>query len=141
MTSVSQQAGLSLILELLHKTSRRFQHGESTDAPSTDVGDNVTLFGAAGGCVAGEQAVQSLWHNAAVHLGGSGATAIYEVLSSHIEDGLAYVAAIERIARPDGRVIVLRVTSVFRCFAGEWQLVHRHADPYRESPFEAQHVG
>jgi ketosteroid isomerase-like protein len=133
MTTETQPTELDRILEVTHAWSRRFQEGGATFDP----GSLASIFGAKGGCVVGQDAVRRLSANASVALGGHGATPAYEVLVSHVDGDLAYIAGIERVTRPGGPEMRLRITHVYQRIGGEWAMVHRHADEYRESPFEA----
>ena len=58
----------------------------------------------------------------------------FERVATHVADGLACVAEVERFQATAGgsdhlASISLRVTSVDRKEEGIWRLVHRHADP------------
>lgn len=57
-----------------------------------------------------------------------------ELVEKYVSDNLARIAELEsgeaKVAgSPDMTRISVRVTSVFRLEAGDWKLVHRHADP------------
>lgn len=63
-----------------------------------------------------------------------GQNANVELIEKYVSHGLACVAEVEsgeaRVAGSEGMIkISVRVTSVFRLEAGNWKLVHRHADP------------
>jgi ketosteroid isomerase-like protein len=58
----------------------------------------------------------------------------YETIEKRVTPELAYVVRVERAeakvgGRKDSAPIALRVTTIFRPEAGEWKIVHRHADP------------
>lgn len=133
MNTQSKSTELQRILAITTEWSRRFQKGGA----NFDPGPLESIFGAKGGCVVGGDAVRGLSANASAALGGHGSVPRYEVMSSHIEEGMAFLAGVENIVTPGGPGMKLRFTHVYRCEEGNWVLVHRHADPYRESPFEA----
>jgi ketosteroid isomerase-like protein len=63
-----------------------------------------------------------------------GRNANAELIEKYVSDSLACVAEVEsgeaKVAGGEGMTkISVRVTSVFRLEAGNWKLVHRHADP------------
>jgi ketosteroid isomerase-like protein len=63
-----------------------------------------------------------------------GQNANVELIEKYVSHDLACVAEVEsgvaRVAGSEGMIrISVRVTSVFRLEAGNWKLVHRHADP------------
>lgn len=63
-----------------------------------------------------------------------GQNAKAELIEKYVSDNLACVAEVEsgeaKIAGSEEMIkISVRVTSVFRLEAGNWKLVHRHADP------------
>lgn len=71
---------------------------------------------------------------AAARMRESGAKVEIEYLASPASGDLAYTVAIERsrvlvTGADEPAPMALRVTHLFRREAGEWKLVHRHADP------------
>jgi len=63
-----------------------------------------------------------------------GRNAHVELIEKYVSESLACVAEVEsgeaKVAGSDEMIKVsVRVTSVFRLEAGNWKLVHRHADP------------
>jgi ketosteroid isomerase-like protein len=61
----------------------------------------------------------------------------YEVIGAGASGDLAYIVGYEHITASVGgaepEAYDLRVTTVFRHEAGQWKIVHRHADPMPES--------
>jgi len=58
----------------------------------------------------------------------------FENIIKHVSGDLGYIVEIERFHAkigdsPEAGPIALRVTSILRREAGEWKVVHRHADP------------
>lgn len=60
----------------------------------------------------------------------------YEVIAADVSGDLAYVVCIERTVGSfrgsEVRPYALRVTTIFRREGGEWKVVHRHADSFKE---------
>jgi ketosteroid isomerase-like protein len=61
----------------------------------------------------------------------------YEVVAAGVSGDLGYIVGIEHTTASIGGAAPapysLRVTTVFRREAGEWRVVHRHADPAPDS--------
>ena len=97
--------------------------------------EDVTIFGAFGGYERGWEAVQSRLAWAASQFRGG--TWACEQLVVHFGADVGYIVGIERthasIGGSPGRQD-LRVTHIFRRVNGEWQMVHRHADPLTAPP-------
>lgn len=131
MSSAAEQE----IIELCERASTLFQHGDNSgmSALYSDTED-VTLFGAKGGCAKGRQAVEKITSGASASL-GKGGKAQYEIVSMVVEGTLAYFTAIERIDVAAEGLASLRVTNILRRENGSWRILHRHADVFRESPF------
>jgi ketosteroid isomerase-like protein len=94
-------------------------------------GGDVTIFGAFGDGVLGrEELVRRLAWAAARFDGGELA---YEPMAAQASGDLGYAVGIERgrgrVGGQGPHEMALRVTHVFRREAGQWRLVHRHADP------------
>ncbi len=94
--------------------------------------DDVTAFFGWGGYERGWAAVSQRWDWAARQFQGGGPVA-YEDLTTVAAPGLVVTTHVERIpARVAGADAPIewanRVTHVFRLEAGEWRLVHRHAN-------------
>jgi hypothetical protein len=133
MKAEPQTTELARILEITHAWSQRFQDGAGNLDPGPD---EVSLFGAKGGCTVGREAVLRLSAAASRSLGGHGARPVYDVLASYIEGDMAFIAGREHVVQPAGGILTLRITHVYRRVDGVWTMVHRHADAYQESPFE-----
>ncbi len=95
-------------------------------------GDEVTLSGGLGGAIAKGwmQVSARLDWVATQYVEGS---RTHEEVSRCVGQDLAYVVLRETIAfksPADGRTMVqeLRVTQIFRREAGQWRILHRHAD-------------
>jgi ketosteroid isomerase-like protein len=93
--------------------------------------EEVTLFGALGPVEQGWQAATDTWR----WVGGKfsvGGPATIEHLAAAQSGDLAYTAGFERRTTSiDGGPVeekVLRVTHIYRRSAGQWRLIHRHAD-------------
>jgi ketosteroid isomerase-like protein len=120
--------------------SGTFRQGDSSGFDALySRSDDVTLFGAAGGCGRGRAEVDRIGQGAASALGRGGSSS-YEVLALRVSGDLAYVAAKQQIQPPENGAdadvgMAMRVTQVFAREDGVWRLLHRHADPLRESPF------
>jgi ketosteroid isomerase-like protein len=123
------------LLARLDEVSTQFQHGDDSGMEAFYADrDDVTLFGALGGCARGRESVEKVLQGAARNLAREG-TARYEVVTMQIEGTLAYVVGVDRIEPAAEGLADLRVTNIFRKEQGEWRLMHRHADAFRESPF------
>lgn len=61
----------------------------------------------------------------------------YDVIAAGVSGDLAYIAGTERTTAAVGGAAPesyeLRATTIFRREAGEWKIVHRHADPMPNS--------
>ncbi|HLF78123.1 MAG TPA: nuclear transport factor 2 family protein [Dehalococcoidia bacterium] len=140
MTTHRTKTDEELILAAMDGASEAFRRGDASGFEALySRSDDVTLFGAQGGCVRGRADVDTIGHGAASALGRGGSSS-YEVLALRVSGDLAYVAAKQRIQPPENHSdvgIVMRVTQVFAREAGVWRLLHRHADRYEDSPFGA----
>jgi ketosteroid isomerase-like protein len=98
-------------------------------------GQPVTLFGAAF-TATGWDEVRSVFDALGEKFSDCGSFEI-EVLAADVAGDLGYIVAIERTtAAVDGQEptsYALRVSTIFRRESGEWNVVHRHGDPYDES--------
>ncbi len=93
--------------------------------------DDVTVMGGFGGFEHGwaEMSPRLAWAASHFHGGEYSQSDISAIVGTEV----ACLVCVERWARngPDGQpepVLELRVTQTFRLEAGEWRLVHRHAD-------------
>lgn len=96
-------------------------------------GDDVTIGNPFGPFARGRDAARAAGELAASHY-RDGQIVGFELVATHVADGLACVVEVERfrvkVGGSDSSVsISLRVTSVYREEDGSWRLVHRHADP------------
>jgi ketosteroid isomerase-like protein len=96
--------------------------------------EDVTIMGAWGAYEKGWSEAAPRYDWAAARMRESGAHVQIEYIASEVSGGLAYTVAIERShVLVTGAAVpapmALRVTHLFRREAGEWKLVHRHADP------------
>ena len=132
---MNQETEREKLLAAIKATSTRFQHGDPGGMLEFYADrDDVTLFGALGGCARGRDEVTGISQRASAAL-GKGGDAHYEMLAMQVEEHLAYMVGVERLDRAAEGVGALRVTNIFRRIDGEWRLMHRHADALRESPF------
>ena len=95
--------------------------------------EDVTLANPFGPPARGWEEVAKTLERAASHYTDGEATG-FENVAKYTTDELAYTVEIERCqAKVEGRddlsPITVRVTTIFRSEAGEWKVVHRHADP------------
>jgi ketosteroid isomerase-like protein len=105
--------------------------------------DDVSLANPFGPPVRGWQTVLAAMTRAAANYRDGRATG-FERISDFTGSDLAYMVEIERYESKVGGAtelapIAVRVTTVFRRDAGEWLVVHRHADP-TTSERPAEHV-
>jgi ketosteroid isomerase-like protein len=97
--------------------------------------DPVTLYGAA---MAGRgwDEVSTVFEHIASRFSNC-ESCEWEIVAAGASGDLAYIVAIERttcsIADSLPTAYSLRSTSVFRREAGEWKVVHRHADPHDDT--------
>ncbi len=94
---------------------------------------DVTLGNPFGPFVTGKVAVGEAASRAAANY-RNGELLGFERVATHVADGLACIAEVERFRTHVGgsetsSAVSLRVTSVYRQEEGRWRLVHRHADP------------
>ena len=123
------------LLALIDDNSKRWQHGDPGGTLEFYADrEDVTLFGALGGCAVGRDQVTTIARRASAAL-GKGGVPKYEVLAMQVEGDLAYMVGVERVDRAAEGIIALRVTNIFRRIDSQWRLMHRHADALKESPF------
>jgi ketosteroid isomerase-like protein len=96
--------------------------------------EDVTIMGAWGAYEKGWSEAAPRYDWAAARMRDSGAKVQVEYLASAVSGDLAYTVAIERsqvlvTGADEPAPMALRVTHIFRREAGEWKMVHRHADP------------
>jgi ketosteroid isomerase-like protein len=105
--------------------------------------DDVTVGNPFGPFARGREAVRAAGERAASRY-RDGEIVGFERIATHVADGLACVAEVERFRAKVGAndrpaSVALRVTSVYREEGGIWRLVHRHADPIT-TPQDAESV-
>jgi ketosteroid isomerase-like protein len=102
--------------------------------------DDVTLFGAWGPIERGWKAATETFRWVASRMSGEGIGRSEHAVVAESGD-LAYTVGFERrttsIDGGPGRERVLRVTHIYRCTDGKWQLLHRHADYPPSDPRQA----
>lgn len=123
---------LSDVLPRLQRTETALHNGDAGPRLAMwSHEDPVTLFGAA---LAGRgwNQVSGVFEHIAQRFSDC-ESCEWEVVAAGASGDLAYIVAIERtvcsIADSPPSPYSLRSTSVFRREAGEWKVVHRHADP------------
>lgn len=123
-----------VIRELMEKCRREHAAWINDDGSPFALPDDGTIMGAVGGCsYGGDETTERQRNVAAQWRSGSGSV---EFVNGGVDGDLAWIAMIERatvnfVTDPSNvqRRWDLRSTEVFRRTAGEWQRVHRHADP------------
>lgn len=94
--------------------------------------DPVTIFGPMGGVVSGAVNVNAV-NEAGAGMFAKGSENEFEIRHSSADENLAYFTGIQRSnvmlkGKDEPFPMELRVTEIFRREAGEWKLIHRHAD-------------
>lgn len=124
---------LDSLIERYHAALLEFFRGNSQPcADMYSVTDDATLANPFGGIARGRADVSDRMVEAAAHY-REGEVVAFENFATVVTGDVAYVVEIERYrARVADRVesddVAIRVTSIFRREAGEWKIVHRHAD-------------
>ncbi len=122
------------LLEQWHPASGEFLKGNPEPVKKMwSHREDVTLANPFGPPVRGWEQVAEVIDRAASQV-RDGELVSVEILERHVTPELAYVVQIER---PEAKIgggeditpFSLRVTMIFRPEAGEWKIVHRHADP------------
>jgi ketosteroid isomerase-like protein len=93
--------------------------------------DDVTIFGGFGAYERGWEEVSNRLGWAARQMVRGGKSS-YQELASGCDGELGYIIGLEHGIAPgpnSSHSSVLRVTHLFRREAGEWKIIHRHADP------------
>jgi ketosteroid isomerase-like protein len=96
--------------------------------------DDVTIVGGMGGVEKGWANVEKRYEWAASRFSSDNSEPQSEIVSLVASGDLAYAVEIERssagmVGSTELQQLALRVTTVFRREAGQWKVVHRHADP------------
>ena len=128
------ESGFEELLERYHASLDAFVTGDPEPTKLLwSRADDVTLANPLGPPVRGWSAVEATIDGAAAQI-REGEPCTYEFLSGSARGDLGYNLEIERThakvgPADDVRAIALRVTTIFRREAGEWKILHRHADP------------
>jgi ketosteroid isomerase-like protein len=129
-------ADLDAMITRTAAASAAFLSGDPAEITALlSAGDDVTIFGGfGGGAVGRDELVRRLTWASARFTSGE---LTYEPMTAGSSGDLGYAVGIERgrvtMAGDDAVAdLVLRVTHVFRREAGQWRIVHRHADPITE---------
>lgn len=96
----------------------------------------ATFFGPDGGRVQGAAPVSERYERDAGSF-RAGSTSTFEVLQHGASGDVGFQVALQRASahlagRAEPVPMVLRVTEIFRREGGQWKLVHRHADAFKE---------
>ena len=105
--------------------------GVPVDQLSTDT-EKASFFGPGGGVVEGAAAVKKAFADGARWFEPEGESRL-EIIASAVDENLAFWTGIQhatvKFRGADAPTPMnLRITEMFRREAGEWKLVHRHAD-------------
>ena len=139
MSSAELEASVAAAIARLHAAMSRVANGDVSAIKSlySDTADATSFYGW-GGYEKGVEAVSKRWDWAGQQFKGGAVR--YENVSTVATSEMFYVTDIEtfenqRVAGVEGVTgWSNRVTHIFRRAAGEWRLVHRHANR-----LEAQH--
>jgi len=98
----------------------------------------ATFFGPNGGYDQGPDQVYSTYEGGAAQFEPDG-NSLFEIFQMDASDSIAYCVGLQRATvrmrgGAEALPVNLRVTEVFRREAGEWKLVHRHADSLTSEP-------
>jgi ketosteroid isomerase-like protein len=125
---------LADVIEQYHRAIDAFAGGDPEPVKKLfSRRDDVTLANPLGPPVRGWSQVEQATDHAA-SLVREGAVVSVESISENETADFAYNLEIERVRTKVGNSdefaeVSLRVTTIFRREAGEWKIVHRHADP------------
>lgn len=128
------ESGFQELLERYHESLDAFVTGDPEPTKLLwSRADDVTLANPLGPPARGWSEVAATIDRAAAQI-REGEPCNYELVSGSVLGDLGYNLEIERTRAKVGpadevRAITLRVTTIFRREAGEWKIVHRHADP------------
>jgi ketosteroid isomerase-like protein len=134
VTAPGNSSDFNAFLRTFEEGLTRFVNGDATlwkkNASRSDI---ATILGAWGAYEKGWPEVGSRYDWAAARFQPSGAKVNVEYLSTVVSGDLACTVTIERstvrlVDQEKVAPMALRVTHVFRREAGEWKLLHRHAD-------------
>jgi ketosteroid isomerase-like protein/CheY-like chemotaxis protein len=130
----SPKAGLAKVRRTHGKANRSHPPQAGLWAAISSQAEDATLFSASGGYERGWRQVGPRLAELVVAIPNAYSV---ELLAEHVSDDLACTVEILRseqsLADGGGPALVdLRVTYVYRREAGQWKVVHRHADPLLE---------
>lgn len=96
----------------------------------------ATIFGPTGDCVQGAEKVIAANTSGSKHF-KPGSENKFEIMHSAESGELAYWTGVQHsVVQMEGKSkpvqFNLRVTEIFRKENGEWKLIHRHADPFKD---------
>ena len=120
--------------ELYHLASGEFLKGDPEPVKELwSHKEDVSLANPYGPPVRGwEKVAEAVEH--AASLRSDGEFLEWQIVAKYVTAELAYIVQIERAeakigAREEFTPLAVRATMIFRPEAGEWKVVHRHADP------------
>lgn len=122
------------VLADYHQALGAFVKGDSSPLRSLySRRDDVTLANPFGPPRRGWSEVAETLAQAAAHY-REGVVVAFEQVSRYVTPELAYIVELEQYrakvgTSEDVTPVSVRVTTIFRCEAGTWKVVHRHADP------------
>jgi hypothetical protein len=121
-----------VLAELLDRCRRDHERWINGDGAGYALPEDGTILGALGGHGPGGRETAEVQH-AVAQQWASGQGEV-ELLNGAVDEDLAWLTMIERarvtfVGDDHERRWDLRVTEVFRRIDGDWQRVHRHADP------------
>ena len=122
------------VLARYHQAADEFSRGNPGPVKNLlSGGEDVTLANPFGPAVRGWSAVSDALEFASSRF-REGTVTAFEPMAMYATADLVTIFEIEQWTakvgeREDATSFVLRVTSTFRREAGDWRLVHRHADP------------
>lgn len=125
---------LDVAIERYHRSADEFVKGDPEPMKATfSREEDVTLANPWGPFASGWKQVEERLERAATNYQDGHVTG-FETVATYVTSDLACIAEIERFeAKVRGSEvyapIAIRVTSVLRLEAGDWKVVHRHADP------------
>ena len=123
---------LASVLPRLIAANTALHNGDATQRKALwSTSEPVTLFGAAM-MTTGWPQIEATFDRLATRFSDCTSFEI-EVVAADVSGELAYLVAFEHTTASIGgdppAPYTLRVTTIFRREAGEWKVVHRHADP------------
>jgi len=138
MSDAERAAFIEATLSNQLVAERALHNGDITPRLTTwSQADPVTVFGAAGACESGWDALRPLFEWVAASFTGCDEYD-FELIAADASGDLAYTVGIERYramtAAGHEVANTLRVTHVYRREADGWRIVHRHGDHLSAAP-------